>query len=200
MNITWHGQYTTKIITQGTTLVLDPHDKIKGRQAFRGRADIVALSNPESKEMSHLDGIQGEPMIIDTPGEYSVSGMTLHATSWHGSDGTERSLQRWHIEHMIVLHLGALDRKLSDAELQQLEQTDIDILLLPVSNNGKLSTKDALSMLTVIEPRVVIPINFESAKEFAGQMGISATQAQPKFTINRSKLPDDGMESIILST
>ena len=199
MTITWHGLYTVKIVTQNTTIIIDPHVKTENFPAFRGKATIVALSNPGSPEMSYLDGIQGDPIIINTPGEYSVSEVTLNGTSWLDTDGTEHSLQRWHIENITIAHLGALDRKLEDSELQQLEQTNIDILLLPIDNNGSLSTEDALSMLTIIEPRVVIPINYKSVKDFAKQMGVDPSQSQTKLTIARRKLPEEGLATVILS-
>lgn len=198
MIITWHGLYTVKITTPQLTLVLDPHGKSGANQAFRSKAHLVALSDPAAPDMSYLDGLQGNPLVFDTPGEYSFAGVTLYAVGWQGSDGQERSLHRWHIENMVIVHLGAVDRGLSDAELQHLEQTDIDILLLPVAAHGQWSLRTALATLTVIEPRLVIPINFISCKDFAKHMGVSGQTVQAKLVISRHKLPSEGVETIIL--
>ncbi len=198
MTITWHGQYTIKIATRELMLVIDPHAKTADSPAFRGKANLVALSNPGDEAMSYLAGIQGNPPVIDTPGEYSVSGLTLYAIGWHSTDGRERSLQRWHIENMIIVHLGAIDHKLADAELQHLEQTDIDILLLPINSHSHWSLPEALATLTVLEPRLVIPINFTSCQDFAKQMGVPGSTAQPRAIVSRHKLPAEGVETIIL--
>lgn len=192
MNITWHGQYTIKIVTHGVTLVLDPHAPHKEFSSFRSKADIVALSNPADKNMSHLGGIQGSPVVIDTPGEYSISGLTLHARGWRHSDGSERSLQRWHIEDIVLLHLGALTRQLTTEELQELEQVPIDILFLPINGHDK-------KMITTIEPRLVIPINYTFVSSFAKEMGVNPKDTQPKLTVNSRKLPSEGLATVILS-
>lgn len=198
MVITWHGLYTVKITTPQQTVVLDPHAKTASRPAFRSKANLVALSSPGSPAMSYLGGLQGDPVVIDTPGEYSIAGLTLYGIGWQGSDGEQHSLQRWHIENMVVVHLGAIDRKLTDAELQHLEQTDIDILLLPIGAERQWSLRAALDTLTVIEPRVVVPINYASSQEFAKNMGVSAKTSQPKLAITRHKLPSEGVETVIL--
>lgn len=198
MTITWHGLYTVKIVTPQLTLVLDPHAKTSEFPAYRSKANLVALSSPSTAEMSCLEGIQGDPPVINTPGEYSIAGVTLYGIGWHDANGREHSLQRWHIENMIIVHLGALDHKLADTELQQLEQTDIDILLLPIDSQGQWSLREALATLTVLEPRLVMPINFTSSKDFAKQMGVLHSTAQPKLSISRHKLPAEGVETIIL--
>ncbi|MFH1354442.1 MAG: MBL fold metallo-hydrolase [bacterium] len=192
MNITWHGYHTIKIVTHGLTLVLDPHAPQKDLPPFRAKTDIVALSNPSDENMSHLGGIQGAPIVINTPGEYSLSGLTLCARGWHHADGSERSLQRWRIEDVTILHLGDLSRKLTTEELQEIEQIPIDILLLPINGHDK-------TIITVIEPRIVIPINYTSIDNFAKEMGVSPSIAQSKLTVNARKLPAEGLATVILS-
>jgi L-ascorbate metabolism protein UlaG (beta-lactamase superfamily) len=199
MTITWHGLYTIKLVTPQTTLIIDPHPKTDRFPAVRSKASIVALSNPAAPDMSHLEGIQEDPLIINTPGEYSADDLTLSAISWRGADGNERSLHRWHIENMVIVHLGSLDRALTPAELQKLEQTDTDILLLPIGGSNSPMLKIALSILTTIEPRIVIPINYDSVNAFAKQMGVSTGSTQPRLNISRRKLPEEGLETIILS-
>lgn len=146
-------------------------------------------------------------MIINTPGEYTVSGFTLHALGWLTSEGVERSLQVWRIEDMSLLHLGALNRELVDKELQVLEKTSIDVLLLPVGGGSGLSTKQALALITTIEPRVVIPIHFalpglveklDGVEQFAKEMGVDSKQREPKVILKANKLPTEDVQTIIL--
>ncbi len=192
MVITWHGHYTVKIVTRGVTVVLDPHAPSKDISPFRSKADAVALSNPSDASMSHTDGIQGSPIIIDTPGEYSVKGLNLYARGWHHRDGSERNLQRWRIEEVCLLHLGTLDRPLTTEELQGIERVPVDILLLPVNDYDK-------KIITTIEPRVVIPVNHTSIKSFAKEMGVSSDDTQPRFNVDARKLPSDELATVILS-
>jgi len=208
MVITWHGNFTIKIVSQGKILIIDPHSATAGLSAVRGKADLVALSNPANPDMSHLSGIQNHPTLIGGAGEYSIDSLVLFAQGWHDAEGNERNLQRWHIEGMVLLHVGALNRKLEDAELQKLEQINIDILLLPIGGQDGLNTKEALELLTTIEPRVVIPINYKIPKltsqhepvtQFAKEMGINPIQAVPKYSISANKLPAEGLVTTIIS-
>lgn len=193
MQLSWHGAYTVKIISKDTTLILDP-------TALRAKADVVALSNPSDPAMSQVSGIQGNPLIIDTPGEYSLKEFTLHSIGWHGENNDERNLQRWMIEDMVILHVGALNRELQEQELRELERVDIDVFLVPIGGGSGLTLKQALNMISVIEPRIVIPINYtEGIKQFAEEMGASNLNPEKKVTLKASKLPSEDMQTIILA-
>lgn len=201
MQLAWHGQYTVKIISHDTVLILDPY-------AIRAKADIVALSNPSDPTMSQLSGIQGEPLVITTPGEYSCKGFTLHSIGWHAGDAFERNLQRWMVEDMVLLHVGALNRDLQEQELRELERVDIDVFLVPVGGGSGLTTKQALHMVSTIEPRIVIPIHYaipnspeklDTVKEFAEEMGVTNGNSEKKVILKASKLPSEDMQTIILT-
>lgn len=207
MIITWHGQYTLKIQSQAATVLIDPYAPNCGLSPLRMKVDIVALSNPMSPTMSHTNGIQGNPRIINTPGEYAINGLALYTLGWNASAGTEQAIQRWHIEHVVLLHVGALNRPLTDQELQEIEKSSIDILFLPIGVGGGLTRHQALELLTIIEPKIVIPIHFklpklkeelEGIEEFAKEVGADPRSYESKLTIkSRSKLPD-GLATIIL--
>lgn len=193
MQISWYGEYTVKVISKETTLILDPG-------AIRAKADVVALSNPSDPEMSQISGIQGDPLIIKTPGEYSFKEFTLHSIGWHSEDGIERNLQRWMVEDMVILHVGALNRELQEQELRELERVDIDVFLVPIGGGSGLTAKQALKMITTIEPRIVIPINYtEGLKAFAEEMGVTTIIPEKKVILKASKLPTEDTQTIILA-
>lgn len=208
MQITWHGQYTVKLTTKETTVVLDPYSPSVGLSPFRAKADVVALTNPADESMSSTSGIQGETVVVDTPGEYSLRGLTLHAQPWYTEDGQERSLLLWQAEGMTVVHVGALNRELSSEELQNLERTNIDILFVPVGGGDALNVKQAIKLMTTLEPRIVIPIHYKLPKlkedlepvdQFAREVGIDPKKVESKLTLKANKLPQEDMETYILS-
>lgn len=208
MQLSWHGQYTVKIVSKDTTLVLDPYATNLGLSPFRGKAEIVGLSNPQDTTMSNLSGIQGTPLVIDTPGEYSFREFSLHSIGWSDADGKERSLQRWMVEDIVVLHVGSLNRDLNEQELQELERVDIDVFLAPVGGGSGLSMAQAMKMITTIEPRIVIPIHYalpalteklDSVKSFAEEMGVSAAASEKKLLLKKNKLPSEDMQTVILA-
>lgn len=208
MHISWHGQYTVRIQSNDVVLVLDPYAPSVGLPVYRAKADIVALTNPVQPDMSNTGAIQGEPYIINTPGEYSIRGFTLHALAWRDEQMNERCLQLWNVEKISLLHLGALNRNLTDQELQELEKRDIDVLLLPIGGGSGLSTKQAMSLVTTIEPRMVIPIHYAlpnlkeelaGVDQFAREMGVNPAEAQPKVIVKANKLPQEEMTTVLLS-
>ncbi|MEO6077641.1 MAG: MBL fold metallo-hydrolase [Candidatus Andersenbacteria bacterium] len=201
MQISWHGQYTVKVVSKEVTLVLDPFP------SFRSKADIIALTNPTEESMNQVSGIQGEPIVVDTPGEYSIKGLTLNCLGWMPEEGLERNVQRWVIEDMVVLHLGALNRAFETKELQELERTDVDVLIVPIGGGSGLTTKQALQMVATLEPRVVIPIHYklpgekeelEDIRTFATEMGVDPKNTEKKIILKRGKLPQEDVLTAIL--
>ncbi len=157
--------------------------------------------------MSHVGAIQGEPKIISTPGEYSLSGFTLHALGWHDDSRQERTLQRWEIEDMILLHVGALNHDMTDHELQELEKTSIDVLVVSIGGGMGLTSKQALALITKVEPKIVIPIHFalpglteklEGIEHFAKEMGVDPKQAEKKLILKAKHIPEDELVTKIL--
>lgn len=207
MHISWHGHYSIKLQTGETTIVLDPHSPETGLTLFRAKANVVALSNPADAAMSHLAGMQGEPTVFNSPGEYAMNGFTLHALGWHDQAGNEKSLQRWQIEDIVLLHVGALDRELSLPEMQELEKTNIDVLFVPVGGGTGLSLKGALALVSSIEPRVVIPIHYylpgskeklERVEQFAKEMGVDPKAREQKVILKRKNIPQDELATLLL--
>lgn len=208
MTITWHGQYTVKILTQGTTIVIDPHSASAGQSGFKSKAEYVALTNPELEDMSYVGGVQGQPQIINTPGEFAFDQVTLHARGWHDDDHHEHSILRMTIEGATLLHLGALNRPIQASERQELEQTNIDILFLPIGGDTGLNTTSALELLSVIEPSIVIPINYHTSKTkqkldtvdtFAKAMSIDPKQSDSKLSITGKKIDRENLTAIMLA-
>lgn len=208
MQLSWHGQYTVKIVSKDTTLVLDPYSTSLGISPFRAKAELVALSNPLDPAMSNISGIQGTPLVIDTPGEYSFREYSLHSIGWNDAEGNERNLQRWMVEDMVILHIGSLNRDLNEQELRELERVDIDVFLVPVGGGDGLSLAQAMKMITTIEPRIVVPIHYslpglkeklDTLKSFTQEMGITAPAPEKKVILKKNKLPQEDMQTIILA-
>jgi len=207
MIITWHGLFTLKIASKETTILIDPYAPDQAASPIKSKADIVALTNPNNPELSYTRSVPGDPHIINTPGEYAISDATLYAQPWRNQDGVECSLHRWHIEDTVLVHLGALNRTLTDKELQELEKTNIDILFLPIGGHGTLDTQQALELLNVIEPNMVIPINFASNKSkanrdtvetFAKEMGVNPKETAAKLNITGRKIDRENLTTVIL--
>jgi len=208
MHLSWHGEFTIKIQSEESILLLDPLGPETGLTPLRGKTTVIALTNPADAAMSHTESGDAETIVLDSPGEYDIAGFTLHAVGWRAADGSERSIQRWNIEDLTLLHVGALNRELADTELQELEKTDIDVLIVPVGGGESLNAKQAVQLITTIEPRMVIPIHYhlpglkeklDTIETFAKEMGITASTPEKKVIIKAKKLPQDDMTTVILA-
>ncbi|MEK7557518.1 MAG: MBL fold metallo-hydrolase, partial [Patescibacteria group bacterium] len=165
------------------------------------------LTHPGNKDMSHREAVQGEPLVFAGPGELTGNGFTLNAIPWQAEDGSERAIHRWQIENVTLLNLASLNRELASTELQEIEKTDIDVLLVPIGGGSSLTTKQALKMITTIEPRLVIPIYYalpglteklESVTEFSQAFGLKSSEAQNKILIKASRLSQEDMQVAVL--
>lgn len=208
MHVSWHGQYTVKIQSRDTTLVIDPYSPATGLRPFRSQANVVLLSHPANPEISHVSGIQGEPTILSGPGEFTQSSFTVHAIPWRAADGTERAMPRLFMESLCLVNLASLNRELTDAELQEIEKVDIDVLLVPAGGGEALTSKQAVKLVTTLEPRLVIPIHvslpglkekLESVAAFAKEFGVKSSSPEKKTIVKKSSLPKEEMHVVILT-
>lgn len=188
MHISWHGDYTVKLQTKQHTILIDPG------KALRSNVDVVALSGATEIEVDPTDGME----VINSPGEYSLDGLSLTALGWHTAHGDERSLMLWVLEGMVVLYLGSLDRALSDEELQVLEKTTIDVLILGVGEKMGLPEEDAVKLVSTIDPRIVVPLYTNKIDHFAEEMGVAGQAAQDKLTLKPNSLPEDERLTVLL--
>lgn len=209
MHISWHGHFSVKITTPKLSLVINPYSPTIGLTPFRAKADIVALTNPANESMSNLKSIQSDYLLLDRPGEYSFHDTAIYGTGWHSNNKPlEQIIYRFYIDDLTLLYLGSLDRELSQSELQEIEQSNIDILFVPIGSSTTINASQAIDIITTIEPNIVIPINYSlpklkpevaSIKEFAKEMGVSPNSTTKKLSISANKIDSDNINTVILS-
>lgn len=207
MNINWLGGYTIRIVSQGKTIILDPHSPAQGTSPPRGKVDLIGLTNPNNPATSHISGFTDEALIINSPGEYSYQTISVMVKGWHDQDNHERNLQRWEVENITLLHLGALPSEFSLASMPDIEQSNIDILFLPIGGGESMDTGHALELLHQVEPKIVIPVHYsvsgskediEPVDNFAQEMGVDPKVTEQRLSISSLKLPHEGMDTILL--
>ncbi len=212
MNISWHGlscfEINTKTPDGEATLIVDPYQNETGLRFPRTlTADVIAVSHDDT-DANNVLGVQGKPFVITIPGEYEVRGVFVYATAAPLKSDEKKSHMIFRIEHegIVIAHLGAIDRPLTDGELQSLN--NVDILMIPVGGGRVLSAKDAAEVIGQIEPRVVIPMTHmvEGVKEklgtvdaFCKELGVCRREEATKYKVSRRDLPEDDMLIMTLS-
>jgi L-ascorbate metabolism protein UlaG (beta-lactamase superfamily) len=176
-------------------------------------ADIVTISaNQEchnftdaiKKDESHL------PFIITGPGEYEAKGIYVYGIPLVKKTKEKKApyttLYSFNIDDIFVGHMSELDRELTEHELDQLGR--IDILLLPVGDRECLDPKTAIEVISQIEPRIVIPMQYKlpglkldqnPIDAFLKEYGVKDIEKVDKLKITKKELPAEETKIIALN-
>ncbi len=212
MYITWLGhscfKLQDKIGSDGVTVITDPFDNEVGLKVPHYEADIVTVSHAHH-DHNNIGALRGQPFIIDTSGEYETKGVFIEGLdSSHGGQAKEvkNIIFRFEIDDISITHLGDLGQAtLDNKQLEKVEGTDI--LLIPVGGIYTINAKQAVEIVSQIEPRIVIPMHYkvpglkmdlDSVEKFIKELGIKPRQEE-KLKISKKDLPAEDMELVILS-
>ena len=203
MEITWLGHACFRIRAKEATVVTDPYDnKATGYTLGRPTADIVTVSIPDPAH-GNVDGVAGSPKVLSGPGEFEISGASIVGiTTYHGASRQPESGRNIafviELEDLRIGHLGGIGHVPTSDQLE--EMSNVDILLVPVGGGESLDAPPAAETVSLIEPKLVIPMHFKTDIEkskldpvdrFLKEMGVKAVEAQAKVSITRSALPGE---------
>lgn len=200
MEITWLGYSCFKLKGARTTVITDPYSPASGYVLGKQTAGIVTVSHSHP-EHSYVSGIEGQPKLIQGPGEYEIGGvMIVGMNTFHDSEkGATRGKNTAYIieiDEVSICHLGDLGHPLT-AE-QKEEMGNIDVLLIPVGGVSTINASAAAEVVRQLEPKAVIPMHYktpamkrdlEPADKFMTEMGAKEIAPQAKFSVNRTNLP-----------
>lgn len=208
MTITWFGQSCFRIECKEGSVLIDPFDKTVGLKVPRVKDDLILVTHPHY-DHNNLEGVEGETFVISNPGEYEIKGIHVQGiSSFHDkAQGEERGMNtiyRIKAEDMVVCHMGDFgEGKLSDEQVEAIG--DIDILMVPVGGHFTIDAKEAVEVISQIEPKVIIPMHYkvpgltikelEGPEKFIKELGLTAENVD-KFKITAKTLPVDGTKLI----
>lgn len=182
MDIYFLGFTAVRLRGKKTSIVIDPFDKEKtGIKFEKTEADAVLLTAKNSPQMS-IQQIANSRVVIDGPGEYEVGGVSIVGIAASG-------LTTYYIkmDGIALLHPGALQKKLSENELDR--YPNVDIFFAP---------PEGADMVSKLEPKVVIPINFgDNISRLLKELGKEGTKPATKLSITKDKLPAE-LEVVVL--
>lgn len=206
MQISWNGfssfEITTKTAGGDVRIVTDPYQNSTGLRFPRTLEAEVLLISHDDEDANNLEAVTGTPYVINLPGEFEVRSVFVFGISAPPNN----LIFRIEAEGMRLAHLGALNRELTDEELQKLE--NVDILMIPVGGGRVMDPKTAAEVISQIEPRVVIPMTHAvpGAKETLGSVdafckafGTCRREDMNKYKVTRKDLPEDDMVIVSLT-
>lgn len=145
------------------------------------KADILLLTKDNKVKTT-----KGESFVIEGPGEYEVKEVFVQ-----GIPSSKDIIYVLGSEEMRFCHLGNLGQKeLTDEQLEKIGQ--IDVLMISVCD-------EVQKIIGQIEPKIVIPMDYENVAKFLKTMGKNSVVPQDKFVVKLSTLPKEGaMEIVVL--
>ncbi len=194
MEITWLGRTCFRLKGREGAVVTDPCPPDSGYRFPRQVADIVTLSRRDDPGYSFVAGVAPEAMVFDAPGEYEHGGILVTAIASKLPDGGRNIIFVIEVDGIRIGHLGR-PAAVNPSKVDELK--DVDVLLLPVGGGGSLSGAAAADVMTTIDPKIAIPMNFKTAEEtldlepldrFLKETG-AKNEPQPKLTVTRSTIP-----------
>jgi len=216
MNIQYYGHSCFKITvrpggraTEEVAVFMDPFDKSIGLKPPFGQANVVFISH-HHYDHDNAAALKGDPIIIDTPGEYSVKGISaVGINSFHDEkEGAERGHNTIFVletENIRLCHLGDLGTDLNSEQLEKMN--GVDILFIPVGGKYTIDGKKAAEIARKIEPAIVIPIHYKvpglkidiaDEKMFCSEMGNCPKEKISKINLRKKDLEEKSLEVIIM--
>jgi len=216
MNINWYGQSCFYILStpqkdSRVSILIDPFDESIGLKLPRKlEADIVLVTHNHS-DHNNVKRVSNSPFIIDGPGEYEIKGVYIEGISAYHDDsqGKERGMITIYTiktEGIKICHLGDLGQKeLTATQLEKI--SEVDILMIPIGGVFTIGSKEAIKVMTQIEPKITIPMHYKlpnlkiklaAVDEFLKSLGIKKIEPLPKLSIKEKDLPKEEAKIIVL--
>jgi len=208
MDITWLGISCFRLRGRDGTVLTDPYAKAGGQSMGHPTADIVTISHRHSNH-ANVAGVGGAPKVVDGPGEYEIGGIVITGIStFHDAEsGRKRGRNTAYLielEDVLVCHLGDIGHIPTTEQIETM--TDVDVLLVPVGGETTINAAQAVEVVNLIEPRIVVPMHYgagadtsklDPVERFCREMGVKEWQSQSKLTVTSTSLPE-GPQLVIL--
>jgi len=161
MDVQFHGANCITLTVKQARFVVDDTLHDLGAKSITKEGDIVLFTGP------HGDPTAQVALLIDQPGEYEASGVSVHgiAARSHLEAEGKKDVTMYKIitDDLNILVTGHIYPELSDQQLEAIGR--VDVMFVPVGGNGyTLDGVGALKLIKKVEPRLVIPTHYENSK------------------------------------
>lgn len=202
MEITWYGLSCFRLTERGlSTVVTDPYDADIGLAPLKLRGDILTISQDVASN-HNAKAVRGVRKTITGPGEYEIGGVFISAIPMakkrNGTDEAATLACVFDYDGIVIAHLGNLAYVPTQSEIERMGS--VDVLLVPVGGDGALNPAQAVEVISLIDPSVVIPMRYrlgpeqiqlEDAGRFLSEVGVSEPEHLPSLKVARSALTEE---------
>ncbi|GAB4553831.1 MAG: MBL fold metallo-hydrolase [Anaerolineae bacterium] len=205
MEIAWYGHSCFRLADRGkATIITDPFDERVGFPLPKNlKGDVVTVSHTAPGH-SNYGLVKGASHVILNPGEYEIGGVFIIGVAMHNTQShpPKRNVSYvFDFDGMNVAHLGDLDHIPPQSVVESFGT--VHVALVPVGGGGGLNATQAVELISLLEPRYVIPMHYhtpdyqpenslglEGLDRFLREMGVSRVAQEQVFKVSASGMPD----------
>lgn len=166
MRIKFHGHACFSIATKDNVkIITDPYDDTVGYpMPEESEADIVTTSH-DHFDHNYIEHIKGEFSLINRVGDYNhkgvaVKGIRTHHDKAEGKQRGKNIVYTFEVEGLRLCHLGDLGHIPTQEQLTEIGK--VDVLLIPVGGVYTIDAKEAVEVIGLLNPSVVIPMHYKT--------------------------------------
>lgn len=203
MEISWYGLSCFRLTERSkASVVTDPFGSKVGLGTLKLKADIVTSSH-DAVGHNNLSAVAGYDFAITGPGEFEIGGVFVTGLSTGVHEGKRNTMYLFNFGNVSVGHLGDIRKVPSQSQIEALGA--VDILLLPVGGGQSLNATKAAEMVSMIEPKIVIPMHYsvdklkvelDDVQPFLNEMG--QTEVEPVASFKSGSMPDETQTVLLM--
>ena len=163
---------------------------------------LVTANHPDYNGIEQLSHGEREPFVISGPGDYEIKEIFIKGALSEALIAGKKyinTIYLFTLDGINIAFLGAM----SDSELSKESREALnspDILFIPVGGNGMLDAKAAAKLASSLEPRLIIPMDYDAGtlKAFLKEIGEEKAEVVDKLTLKRKDLDNKEGEVVVL--
>jgi len=176
----WFGHNCFRVRAKEATVITDPVGRETGYVVPKQTADVVTLSHRHPGH-ANLGLIKSEHHVIDGPGEYEmhdvfVTGIRTYHDAEQGKERGYNTVYLIELEGMVICHLGDLGHPLTEEQAEAM--ANVDVLMVAAGGGPVLEPARAAEIIGLLEPKVVIPMQYATPYGDKSLTGIDAFCAE----------------------
>ena len=203
MIVTYQGESCLKIQYGDFTLSYNPPKSVKNGKVPRFGANVALISThlensngPENNEYG-----QTVPFVIDGPGEYEITGLTIKAEGAMVNLNKKEyvnTVYKMTLDGMSLVFLGYATDEMLTPEFRGKIGT-CDIIFIPIDHD-ELSTSMAYKMAVGSDASIVVPVGNDKnkIKSYLKESGQDNVKGIDKLTVKRKDLAGKVSEVVLL--
>src|SRR6266487_1393910 len=214
-DIQYLGHSCFRLRGRDAIVLTDPFDRSVGVDLGRPTAHIVTVSHshPDHNNIGAVKPLRDQLFTIDGAGEYEVSGILISGVrTYHdskkGAELGKNTVYVIHMDDVVFCHLGDLGHELTTQQLEDIGA--VDVLFMPVGGGETISPATASSVISQIEPRIVVPMHYAlpgqqtfmtdlaPLEKFTHELGLKDVVAEEKLSVTAANLPAEGEETRVV--